>query len=73
MLSAAILVTPFVLRGRPISRRYGAFLTLVYLVYILSLYHGMSGMPKTDVKEAVRQSPAKHSVQILSPAVKLLT
>ena len=73
MVSAAILITPFVLLGRPISRRYGAFLTMAYLIYILSLYHGMSGMPKTVVKEAAQQSPVKHSVQILSTADKLLT
>jgi|TARA_B100000959_G_scaffold6769_2_gene6951 cation:H+ antiporter len=73
MVSAAILITPFVLRGRPISRRYGAFLTTAYLIYILSLYHGMSGMPKTDLKEAAQPTPVKHSVEILSTAAKLLT
>lgn len=72
MLSAAILITPFVLRGRPISRRYGAFLALAYFIYVLSLYHGMSGMPKTDAKQATQPKPVKQSVQILSMPAKLL-
>jgi len=72
MLSAAILVTPFVLLGRPISRRYGAFLTAAYLIYMLSLFHGMSGMPKTQASKVTPPTPAKQSAQILHPPTSLL-
>lgn len=71
MLSAAILVTPFILRGRPISRRYGAFLTFAYLIYVLSLYYGMSGMPKTEARQTDQPVFAKHDVRILPPARQL--
>ncbi len=71
MLSAAILVTPFVLRGRPISRRYGAFLTLVYVVYVLSLYYGLSGMPKSEAGQAIESTSAKQSAQLLPIPGKL--
>ena len=72
MLSAAILVTPFVLHGRPISRRYGAFLTLAYVIYVLSLYHGLSGMPKSDAKRAASSTSIKQSAQILPMPTKLI-
>jgi cation:H+ antiporter len=72
MLSAAILVTPFVLRGRPISRRYGAFLTFAYLIYVLSLYHGMSGVSKTEPAQAASPSSAKQSARILLNHKQLL-
>jgi cation:H+ antiporter len=66
MLSAAILITPFILRGRPISRRYGAFLTLAYFMYVLSLFYGMSGTPKTEAAQAAQPSSLKQSARILS-------
>jgi cation:H+ antiporter len=72
MLSAAILVTPFVLRGRPISRRYGAFLTLVYVVYVLSLFHGISGTPKNEGRHTAQPTSAKQSAQILPILGKLI-
>jgi len=71
MLSAAILITPFVLRGRPISRRYGAFLTLAYIIYVLSLYHGLSGTPKNEAKQASQPAPTEQSAQLLSMPCKL--
>lgn len=73
MLSAAILVTPFVLRGRPISRRYGAFLTFAYLIYVLSLYYGMSGMPKSGAKQAAQPMLENHCSRILPNCGQLLT
>ena len=72
MLSAAILVTPFVLYGRPISRRYGVFLTLAYLIYVLSLYYGMSGMPKNDATQAAQPTSLKYSARILPQTRQLL-
>ncbi|MBC8240786.1 MAG: calcium/sodium antiporter [Alphaproteobacteria bacterium] len=72
MLSATILITPFVLHGRTISRRYGAFLTLVYVVYVLSLYHGLPGTPKNEAKQADQPTSAKQSAQILSMRGKLI-
>ena len=72
MVSAAILITPFVLRGRPISRRYGAFLTAAYLVYIFSLYHGISGMPKSHALKESPPTAAKQSADILRPPAFLL-
>ena len=71
MLSAAILITPFVLRGRPISRRYGAFLTFAYIIYVLSLFHGLSGTPKNEAKQASQPAPNKQSAQLLSIPSKL--
>ncbi len=65
MLSAAILITPFVLHGRPISRRYGAFLTLAYFIYVLSLFYGMSGMPKSETAQAAQPVFANQSARIL--------
>lgn len=66
MLSASILVTPLVLCGRPISRRYGAFLTLAYVIYVLSLYHGLSETPKSQVKQSSQPASEIQSAQILS-------
>ncbi len=71
MLSAAILITPFVLRGRPISRRYGAFLTVAYMFYVLSLYHGMSGMPKSQSAQNHPPSSTKQNTRILPPSGEL--
>ena len=62
MLAAVVLVTPFVYRGKPIGRLFGAFLTTTYLIYVLSLYHGMSGMPKSNASQATQLTTIKHSV-----------
>ena len=72
MLSAALLVTPFVFFGKPISRRYGAFLALAYVLYVFTLYHGLSGMPKSGEKQAAQPAPANQSARILSKSDKLL-
>ncbi len=61
MLAAVILLTPFVSRGKPIGRLFGAFLTTAYLIYVLSLYHGMSGMPKSNASQATQLTTIKHS------------
>ena len=65
MLVAVILVTPFVYRGKPIGRLFGAFLTTTYLIYVLSLYHGMSGMPKSNASQATQLTTTKHNARIL--------
>ena len=61
MLSAAILATPFILFGRPISRRYGVFLTTLYLFFVLSLYL----VPKTNTPQSSQPTTENHSVRIL--------
>ena len=62
MLSAAILATPFILFGRPISRRYGVFLTTLYLLFVLSLLYLM---PKTNTPQSSQPTTEKHNVRIL--------
>ena len=61
MLAAVILVTPFVYRGKQIGRLFGALLTTTYLIYMLSLYHGMSGMPKSNTSQATQLTTIKHN------------
>jgi cation:H+ antiporter len=72
MLLAGVLVVPFVLRGRPISRRYGAFLTLAYVIYVLSLYHGLSGIPKSEAKQLSQPASPKQSAQLRPTLGKLI-
>lgn len=73
MLSAAMLATPFVLWGRTISRRYGVFLAAAYLIYLLSLYHNMSGMPKTVASQAAEPTSIHQSTRILPANLQLVT
>ncbi|MCS5607091.1 MAG: calcium/sodium antiporter [Alphaproteobacteria bacterium] len=65
MLVAVILVTLFVYRVKQIGRLFGAFLTTIYLIYVLSLYHGMSGMPKSYASQATQLTTTKHNARIL--------
>ena len=65
MLSAAILVTPFIMGGRQISRRYGAFLTAVYLIYLVFLYQDTLGTPKTESAQAAELTTVHQSERIL--------
>ena len=71
MLSAVILVTPFVIGGRKISRRYGIFLTAVYLIYLVFLYQDTLRMPKTESAQAAELTTIHQSARIL-PAIRQL-
>ena len=73
MLSAVILVTPFVIGGRKISRRYGIFLTAVYLIYLVFLYQTMLEMPKSGSMQAAELTTVHQSERILPTIRQLVT
>ena len=73
MLSAAILVAPFIMGGRQINRRYGILLTAAYLIYLVFLYQNMLGTPKTESTQAAVLTTSHQSGRILPAFRQLVT